>query len=455
MDEIYQIKRKKTYLSLFLLYFMIYFCTGILPVNIDNLLLNLPNTTKFGIGILTAIYLVIGIFSILIFGYYGDKIAEKFSRKKVFAYINLVWIISFGLASLSLNFSYYLLFIAMSAIGIGAFMPLGFAMIGDFYPPKERGKRFGGMQFGMILGSGIGIIFGGILGNYAGPSGWRYSYGLGFVLGFLTLLSYIYIGIEPEIGRTEPEFENFKGEINYNYKLTFNNLKQLFKTKSVLGILISVLFAGIANATLAIWAIFYLSSKINGTDAELIATTLYILSGSGALLGSIIGGKLGDSYVHKEKINGRVIISILGLIIGVLLLIAFYLIPFFAATLLEVIFSWIFFLMLGYLGFFFAAFPMGNQFAIYADVCPPEARSTANAMNGLMVNIGGIIGNLLLSSLIEKNISLLSFAISIVLFIYLFGSFFWLLPYFFYLKESEQCRNFMLKRRKELERKSS
>ena len=150
MDEIYQIKRKKTFLSLFLLYFMIYFCIGILPVNIDNLLLNLPNTTKFGIGILTAINLIVGIFSILIFGYYGDKIAERFSRKKVFAYINLVWIISYGLASLSLNYFYYLFFITISAIGTGAFMPLGFAMIGDFFPSKERGKRFGGMQFGLV-----------------------------------------------------------------------------------------------------------------------------------------------------------------------------------------------------------------------------------------------------------------------------------------------------------------
>ncbi len=455
MDEIYQIKRRKTFLSLFLLYFMIFFCIGILPVNIDNLLLTLPNTTKFGIGILTAINLIVGIFSILIFGYYGDKIAERFSRKKVFAYINLVWIISYGLASLSLNYFYYLFFITISAIGTGAFMPLGFAMIGDFFPSKERGKRFGGMQFGLVLGTGMGIIFGGFLGSYAGPLGWRFSYGLGFILGFLALLFYVFVGIEPEKGRTEPEFENFKGEINYNYKITFNNLKQLFKTKSILGILISVLSAGIANATLAIWAIFYLSSKINGADAELIAIILYILSGSGALPGSIIGGKLGDSYFNKEKMNGRVIISILGLIFGVLLLLAFYLIPFFASTPLEVIFSWILFLILGYLGFFFVAFPMGNQFAIYADVCPPEARSTANAMNGLMVNIGGIIGNLLLSSLIEKNIALLPFAISIVLFIYLFGSFFWLLPYFFYSKESEQCRNFMLKRRKELERKSS
>ena len=150
MDESYEVKRKKTILSMLFLYFTIYFCIGILPVNIDNLLLHLPETTEFGIGVTTAMNLIVGIISILIFGYYGERIAERFSRKKVFAYINLIWIISFGLASLSLNYFLYLFFITVSAIGTGAFMPLGFAMIGDFYPPKDRGKKFGGMQFGLI-----------------------------------------------------------------------------------------------------------------------------------------------------------------------------------------------------------------------------------------------------------------------------------------------------------------
>ena len=74
-------------------------------------------------------------------------------------------------------------------------------------------------------------------------------------------------------------------------------------------------------------------------------------------------------------------------------------------------------------------------------------------MNGLMVNIGGIIGNLLISSLIEKNISLLPFALSIVLFIWLIGALFWIIPYFKYPKESKMCRETLLERRKELEKK--
>jgi len=453
MSESYQENRKKTFRSIFLLYFMIFFCAGILPVNIDNLLAYLPNTTKFGIGIVSAVSLIIGIISILVFGYYGDKISERISRKKIFIYTNFVWVFTFGLASLSLNFFYYFFFIIVGAIGTGAFLPLGFSMIGDLYSPKDRGKKYGMMSFSLTLGVGMGIIFGGLLGNYAGPLGWRIAYGVGFIFGLFTLIFYTFSAIEPERLRSEPEFENFKGEINYNYKITYSNLKQLFRTRSVGGILISVLCSGIANATLGIWAIFYLNTKINGTDAELIVTTIYILAGSGALLGSIIGGRLGDRYFRSGKLKGRVIVSLIGLIVGISLLMAFYLIPFYTETTLQIVFSWIFFVIIGYLGFFFVAFSSGNQFAIYSEVSLPEVRSTANAMNGLMVNLGGIIGNLLISSMIERNMSLLPFAIFIVLIIWLSGSLFWIIPYFYYPKELKKCRDTLLKRRLDLENK--
>lgn len=90
MDEDYRFKRKKTFRSLFFLYFMVYFCSGILPVNIDNLLISLPGATTLGIGITVASTLIIGTMSIFVFGYFGDKITEKYSRKRIFMYTNVL-----------------------------------------------------------------------------------------------------------------------------------------------------------------------------------------------------------------------------------------------------------------------------------------------------------------------------------------------------------------------------
>ncbi|MHA1931484.1 MAG: MFS transporter [Promethearchaeota archaeon] len=452
MNTTYQSERKRTFQSIFLLYFMMFFCSGILPVNIDNLLTYLPNTTKLGIGIINAGALIVGIISIISFGYYGDKISDKYSKKRVFIYTNLVWILTYGLASFSLNYYFYLAFLITGAIGTGAFLPLGFSMIGDLYSPKDRGKKYGAMQFSLVLGGGMGIVIGGLLGNYGGPSGWRFTYGLGFFLGILSLIFYTLSAIEPERLRSEPEFKDYAGEIKYTYKITYCNLKQLLRKKSIRAILIAVLLSGIANVTLGTWAIFYLNTKINGVDSELISTTIYILTGSGALPGTIIGGRIGDQYYKKGKLKARALISLLGLVFGILLMMIFYLVPFFTETTLQVIFSWIFFLIIGYMGFFFTSFAVGNQFAIYSEVSLPEVRSTTNAINGLMVNIGGIVGNLIISSSIEGNLSLLPFAILLVLVIWLFGSLFWIIPYYHYPRESKECKDILLERREEIDK---
>jgi hypothetical protein len=83
----------------------------------------------------------------------------------------------------------------------------------------------------------------------------------------------------------------------------------------------------------------------------------------------------------------------------------------------------------------------------------PELRSTANSFNGLMVNFGAIIGNLLLSSLIENDLSLLPLAISLVLFVQLFGSAFWIIAYVYYPIEFNELRKTMTLRKSELAHK--
>ncbi|TFG06481.1 MAG: MFS transporter, partial [Promethearchaeota archaeon] len=315
------------------------------------------------------------------------------------------------------------------------------------------GNKYGSMHLSLTLGSGLGIILGGLLGRYGGPDGWRLAYGLAFILGSLALINYSLKGMDPERGRAEPEFENFKGTIRYDYKLTFSSLKEIFNKKSVLAILIYILFSGIASSALGNWAIYYLSFKFSGPDAEVYATTLYLLSGMGILPGAIFGGKIGDKFYHSGKLRGRVIISLLGLISGILLLLLFYLLPFAASNIIETVISWILLLALGFSGYFLISLSAGNIFAIYSEVCTPELRGRVNGFNGIMVNIGGIIGNLLLSSMIERDLSLLPLAITVVLFFWLFGSLFWLITYVYYPRESKECRETLAERRREMDQK--
>ncbi|MFX0181183.1 MAG: MFS transporter, partial [Candidatus Hodarchaeota archaeon] len=224
----FKLRRNNTFYLIFGLYLMIYFSMGIIPSNIDDLLINLQGSTSFGIGFLITLNLLTSMASILFFGYYTNYIAKKITRRKLFIFTNFIWILSYGLLSISLNFTMFCIFLIISAIGTGAFLPIGFSMIGDFYSSQERGTKFGLMQFGYLLGNGLGIIIGGFIG-------WRMGFMLGAIIGIIMLIAYFLHGIDSEykvVRRVDP-----KEPKAYNYKITGSDVLDLFKIKSVSAIL--------------------------------------------------------------------------------------------------------------------------------------------------------------------------------------------------------------------------
>jgi len=145
-----------------------------------------------------------------------------------------------------------------------------------------------------------------------------------------------------------------------------------------------------------------------------------IIAGIGGIAGAVIGGELGDMLSDNEDPRGRIKISVIGIIVGSIFLLGFYQSAF---------------ILLGVIGNFFVFFCRGNQFAIYSDVCVPELRGIVNALNGVMINLGGIVGSLLVSATIQDNIAFISISIMVVILIWLFGVVFWVIPYQYYSKD--------------------
>ncbi|HDZ17380.1 MAG TPA: MFS transporter [archaeon] len=401
-------KRERAFFLIFGLYLMVYFYLGVLPANIDSFLQNLPGSTQLGVGLAITFSLLTGTISMLIFGYFGGMIAQRITRKKLFIITNLVWISANAIISISPNYNFFLCFFLIAAIGNGAFLPIGFAIIGDLYRAEERGNKFGFMQLGLLLGNGLGVVIGGI-------TGWRVGFLTASVLGLFVLVGYSRYGINVGI----KSYNSNEVQV-YNYKIRFRDLIQLFKSKTVIGILLFVVCSGIATSTLANWSVFYLDLKLGNKG---MAILLYLIAGLGGLPGAVMGGSLGDIYFQFGKIKGRVVLPITGVIIGTILLLGFYLSPL---------------ILFGLTGFFFAFFSTGNQFAIFSDVTNPKLRGTVNSMSGIMTNVGGIIGNLIVSTLIQTNIQMISISIVIVLVIWLFGSLLWIIPYHYYPRELDR-----------------
>lgn len=131
--------KEKTFLLILGLYFTLNFYIGILPANIDNLITDLSGATPFGIGLVIVFRLVSGTVSLLVFGYFGEILATRFSKKKLFILTNALSIGVNGLIIFSLDYWYFLTFSIVISITNGAFLPLGFSIVSDLYSSKERG----------------------------------------------------------------------------------------------------------------------------------------------------------------------------------------------------------------------------------------------------------------------------------------------------------------------------
>ncbi|MFX1299143.1 MAG: MFS transporter, partial [Promethearchaeota archaeon] len=324
-------------------------------------------------------------------------------------------------------------------------------MIGDSYPPEARGKKFGLMHIAIFMGLGLGNIIGAVITNTLGPIAWRYTYGIGSILSFIPLINYFFSGFDPERGRSDPELQDFKGKIAYDYKITFHNLVQVFKRKSNTGILLYEICAGIQGSALTTWTIFYLTSLIDIPNAIVIATTVSLLGGLGAIVGTVFGGRMGDSLYRTGRLRGRVLISSVGLIVGILFVIIFYTIPFHTSTHTETILFTVIFITVSFAGSLFTSLCVGNIFAIFSEVSRPELRSIANALLGVFFNIGGVIGQFIVATLVGIDMALLQFSILLVLSVWVCGTAFWIITFIYYPKESKELRNIMAQRRKELD----
>jgi MFS family permease len=206
---------------------------------------------------------------------------------------------------------------------------------------------------------------------------------------------------------------------------------------------------GVQGAALSTWAIFYFTSIIEMPNAILIATAIAMLGMLGAILGTAVGGRIGDRFYQGGKVRGRVLISVVGLLIGIALFFVLYTIPFHSATVAEAVGSTSIFIVLSIVANFFASVCAGNIFAIFSEVTLPELRSISNSLLGVLVNLGGVMGNIIVASLVELDSTLLRLGISIVLAVWLFGTAFWVITYIYYPREAQELRINMANRREE------
>jgi MFS family permease len=311
------------------------------------------------IGLLVAVTAVaVAVFSIP-FGVLVDRV----HRTGLLSLSVIVWgaIMLYSASVTSLNE----LLVARVALGAATAStgPGVASLVGDYFPGEERGKIYGFVLAGELLGAGVGFV---ISGNVASLS-WRAAFVIlaipTFALaGLLARLpeparggaSQLLPGAVRIRGRREAAAranrvsEPAAGE-GAGTPATPTDAQALARRRQIpphgrlilredpakMGIVrtIRYVLAIRTNVVLilssAVGYFFLAGIETFGLEfakgqyhvAQIVATLLLLVVGAGAVLGMLVGGRLGDNLLRRGQLNGRVVVALAGALVTPLLFI--------------------------------------------------------------------------------------------------------------------------------------
>ncbi|MHA1231778.1 MAG: MFS transporter [Candidatus Helarchaeota archaeon] len=272
------------------------------------------------IGLVTTITTFVSGAFMVFWGYYADKV----TRKHVMFYSSVIWSIFSFMTFFSANYQQLLIFRALTGVGLGCVLPIGFSLLSDIVAPERRSFVFALWGIALGIGGGIGYV----VSTFSAD--WRTPFLMisipGFIFSFLFLLLK-----EPERGRAEHEFKDIE-ELNYSYRIKRKDLKVIWTNKTNRWMIIQGIFGCIPWGISGAWLPYYFSYKFSsgGLEPSVYTTIGAILGGlfmAGAAIGNFIFGYLGDKIYHKRK-NGRILLSTISVFGGIPLLAIAVLIPF-------------------------------------------------------------------------------------------------------------------------------
>ena len=319
------------------------------------------------LGLIGSAFVIVYLITSPIFGRLGDLV----SRKGIIALGVGVWSLATVGASIAQNYSQLLLARSLVGIGEASYVVTAPTLVSDYFGRERRGKALSFFVMALPVGSALGYILGGHLGEIYS---WRSAFLIVGFPGLLMVLLCLKIK-EPKRGAVddavvyEPSGDS----------LQIVNLREVYimllKNKQFVIAVLGLAAYGFAIGGLGAWVPTFLH-RINGLPIGLANKLFGITLIASALLGTLAGGYLGDYFLKYTK-KAYFLTSSTGMLIGVPILITAIL-----SRNPSVYWPAVFFTA------FFLSFAVVLNAAIINAV-HPKIRSTAMSVNIFIVHIFG------------------------------------------------------------------
>jgi MFS transporter, Spinster family, sphingosine-1-phosphate transporter len=296
-----------------------------------------------------------------LFGWLGDH----YSRVRLASGGLIVWSLATALAGFAPG--YRTLLAARATVGVGeaSFGTVSPGLISDFFSKEQRGRILSWFYVAIPVGSAMGYLLGGVLGQ---RFGWHAAFLMVGIPGLILAIPIALLRTPPR-GGDDALPQTAKQKASNGYATLFKNRSFVYNT-------IAMAAMTFAIGGLAQWipSFLYRMHHMNVEKGNTMFGATTVLAG---ILGTLAGGWLGDRW-QKKSSKGYLLISGWGFLIGT---------PFAAWAILAPSLTGC--MSAIFLAEFFLFLNTGPLNTVIINVTPPAIRAMAFAVNIFFIHALG------------------------------------------------------------------
>lgn len=372
--------------------------------------------TDTALGFLGSSFMIFYMVSAPFLGWLGDRA----DRAKLAASGLVFWSLATVLSGLAPG--YRSLLGARTSVGVGeaSFGTVSPGLLSDYFPKENRGRILSYFYLAIPVGSALGYLLGGILGQ---KLGWHAAFFIVGVPGLVLALPLWFLR-EPLRGATEETIPKFG-------KLSQRNYISLFKNRSFVTNTLTMASMTFALGGLAQWVPTFLN-RIHGLDVARGNTMFGLITVLAGITGTLSGGWFGDRLQQKSR-KGYLLVSGWGFLAGIPFTIYALITPYLPGCFVAMFFAE-----------FFLFLNTGPLNTLIVNVTHPSIRAMAFAVNIFFIHaLGDAISPTILGRL--SDLWGLRNALLITPFAILFAAFFSFLCIRFIETDSERIPHSLLR----------
>jgi len=233
------------------------------------------------LGLLTSAFFFVYMFAAPVLGWMGDR----FPRKAIILVGIGVWS-GFTLLTWLVR-DYHQLLLRHTVVGIGeaSYATIAPTLVADLFPVERRGRMLSIFYLGLPVGSALGILLGGPLGQ---QFGWRVPFMLAGIPGFVLALIFSFLP-EPARGQTEA----------IETSLERSTVLGLVRNGAFVTACLGMAMYTFAVGGLQVWIPTFLH-RARGMSVSKAAIVFGIIAAVNGIVATLIGGWTGDRMLKSH-----------------------------------------------------------------------------------------------------------------------------------------------------------